>query len=142
MTSISKPLPNLEYAFHAPFWEGTRLGELRVQRCLGCGRHRSPPHPACPDCLSLETEWVAVEPRGTLFTWNISNQAMHPAFKDETPFAIVIVALSAAPGVRFLGRLVGADYQDLRADQPMEAVFEPVTDEVTLVNWRPAAAPA
>lgn len=137
MNAYLKPLPDLNYEFHAPFWEGTRQGELRVQRCADCGRFRWPPHPACPECLSLTTEWVAVEPRGRLFTWNISNQAMHPGFKDETPFAIVIVALDSAPGVRFLGRLVEADHRDLRPDQPLQAVFQPVNDEITLVNWRP-----
>ena len=136
----AKPLPAVSYQEHAPFWEGTRQGELRVQRCAECGRHRWPPHPACPECLSFATEWVAVAQRGRLYTWNICNQAMHPAFAEEVPFAIVIVELDEPRGIRFLGRLVGADSGDLRADLPMEAVFDPVTDEVTLVNWRPTSA--
>lgn len=137
MTAAERPLPNVEQVDHAPFWEGTRIGELRVQRCGDCGRLRWPPHPNCPACRSFATEWPAVAPRGRLFTWNICNQAMHPGFRDEVPFAIVIVALEAAPEIRFLGRLTGGDFRDLRPDQPLTAVFERMTDEVTLVNWQP-----
>ncbi len=138
MTTYDKPLPAVEYQEHAPYWEGTRQGELRVQRCADCGRLRWPPHPACPDCLSFATEWVAVTPRGRLYTWNICNQAMHPAFRDEVPFAIVIVELADQPAIRFLGRYVGSDFADLQAGLELEPVFEPVTEEVTLVNWRRA----
>lgn len=134
--SIARPLPQTDYPEHAPFWEGTRQGELRVQRCAACERFRWPPHPACSECLSFDTDWVAVAPRGTLYTWNICNQAMHPAFRDATPFAIVIVALDEAPGVRMLGRYMDGTLDDLRADLPLEADFERIDDDVTLVNWR------
>src|SRR5215469_9615448 len=32
------------------FWAGARQGELRIQRCGGCGALRHPPGPACPRC--------------------------------------------------------------------------------------------
>ena len=32
------------------FWAGTAVGELRVQRCDGCGTLRHPPGPMCPSC--------------------------------------------------------------------------------------------
>jgi hypothetical protein len=30
------------------WWEGVRANELLIQRCVGCGRLRHPPGPACP----------------------------------------------------------------------------------------------
>ena len=32
------------------FWAGTAAGELRIQRCDGCGALRHPPGPRCPSC--------------------------------------------------------------------------------------------
>ena len=32
------------------FWAGTAAGELRIQRCAGCGALRHPPGPMCPAC--------------------------------------------------------------------------------------------
>src|SRR5579859_2993127 len=32
------------------FWDGTRVGELRIQRCAACDARRHPPGPMCPSC--------------------------------------------------------------------------------------------
>ena len=53
-----RPLP-IPTAFTEPFWEGTRIGELRVQRCNACGHWRWTPQIACPRCLSEDAEWRA-----------------------------------------------------------------------------------
>ncbi len=37
------------------FWDGAAVGELRVQRCDGCGALRHPPGPMCPSCGALSS---------------------------------------------------------------------------------------
>ncbi len=45
--SYDKPLPQPDRD-SLPFWQGTRAGELRVQRCNACSRYRFPPRAAPP----------------------------------------------------------------------------------------------
>jgi uncharacterized OB-fold protein len=124
---------------HAPFWEGTRLDELRVQRCRECGAHRWPPRPRCAACGSFEVAWVAVPGRGTLFSWIVARQAFLPAFARRVPYVVAIVELDEPRGIRLLGNLVEVDPDGpLRPGLPLEVVFEIVTPEVTLPQWRPA----
>ena len=52
------------------FWEGCRLGELRVQQCSDCREVRFPPQPLCPACRSSKRDWVAVEGTGTVYTYS------------------------------------------------------------------------
>jgi len=44
---VMRPLVTPDTAF---FWDGTAVGELRIQRCSGCGTRRHPPGPMCPAC--------------------------------------------------------------------------------------------
>lgn len=132
-----KPLPDINYLDHKHFWEGTRQGELRIQRCSDCGTWRWFPRPMCPHCHSTRVEWQAVTPEGTLYSWIVVHHPMHPAFKHDVPYTLAIVELVHPPGIRFLGRVKDCDPEDLRIGLPMEAVFDRVTPEVTLVNWRP-----
>ncbi len=39
---------------NAHFWQGGRDGELRFQRCRGCGYFLHPPSVVCPKCLSKD----------------------------------------------------------------------------------------
>ena len=46
---------------NAAFWEGARIGELRVQRCVDTGRLIFPPRSRSPWGLHAEPAWeVAV----------------------------------------------------------------------------------
>jgi len=44
---VLRPVVTADTAF---FWDGTARGELRIQRCGGCGALRYPPGPMCPAC--------------------------------------------------------------------------------------------
>jgi uncharacterized protein len=53
---VPKPTPETEH-----YWEGTRLGELRIQRCNACGQAYFYPRPSCP--LLLVDRRVVAEKR-------------------------------------------------------------------------------
>ena len=53
-----RPVVNRDTEF---FWEGTARGELRIQRCGGCGALRHPPGPMCP---ALRGDEAGVRGRG------------------------------------------------------------------------------
>lgn len=137
MFQIDKPLPGITED-GAPFWAGTRQGELRVQRCGACGHLRFPPSILCPKCLSEDTTWVALSGRGSIYSFIIVHRPQHPGFFGDAPYNVAIVELEE--GVRLHSNVVECDDAELRIGLPLEVVFHKVDDEVTLPKFRPRRA--
>jgi uncharacterized OB-fold protein len=131
--AVPRPTPDTR-----PFWDGAAAGELRIQRCDGCGRHFFYPRPACPHCGSGDVAWVTATGRATLHSYVINHRPA-PGFEDEAPYVIAIVELEE--GVRMMSNLVGvpADPEHLPLDLPLRVVFEPRGD-VRLPLFTPAEA--
>jgi hypothetical protein len=133
-----KPLPDRQDPDTAQFWAGTDKDELHVRRCDDCSHHHWPPRVGCPYCGSGKLQWVRVAPKGKLFSWVVVHRSQTPGFEAETPYAVVLVALDDAPGVRMVGNLVDCPLDRIAAGLPVAAVFTKSADgSVTLVNWRP-----
>jgi uncharacterized protein len=139
-TPKPKPLPDTKDPDIGPFWTGTAAGKLQVKQCGACRRHHWPPRLGCPHCGSDKVAWVAVAPRGQVYSWTVVHRSQTQGFEPEVPYAVVLVALDEAPGVRMVGNLVDMKPDQLAAGSAVEAVFTPAGDgAVTLVNWRPAS---
>jgi uncharacterized OB-fold protein len=117
-----------------PFWEAARRGELRFQRCTACGAFRHYPRPLCPRCLSPAHEWSRSTGRGTVYTWTIVRGPTLPAFEAELPYNVVDVLMEE--GVHFVSQLLDCPPEAIRAGLPVEAVFVPASEEITLVKFR------
>lgn len=122
----------------APFYEAARRGELRFQRCADCGAWRHYPRPACPACLSRRVAWERVSGDGVVYTWTVVHGPTLPAFADAVPYNVVDVLLDE--GLHFVSQVLDCPPPALRAGLPVRAVFVPITDEITLVKFRPRAA--
>lgn len=135
MTGYARPLPVIT-ALNRPFWDASRAGRLVAQRCTSCGTWRFPPAPCCPECGSEQVEWAGLRGRGTVWSMCEFHRAYFKGF--ELPYNVALVALDEGP--RFYTNLVGIAYSLIRIGMPVEAVFNPVTDDVTLTTFRPVAA--
>jgi uncharacterized OB-fold protein len=124
--------PDINDPGTAPFWKGATDGKLVVQACTKCGYLRWPPGPLCNECLSPDTEWKAVSPTGTLWSYAVYHRAMNPKFKDQIPYTVALVELDDGP--RMYGRLV-ANAAKVEPGMPVRAVFQEVEPGVTFVNW-------
>lgn len=87
------------------FWDGLRVGELRIQRCASCGALRHPPRPMCGRCRSLESDHVVASGRGTVYSHVTHHHPPLPA--PAPPFVVVLVELDE--GVRLVSNLEGAE---------------------------------
>ena len=134
MFAIEKPLPRPSED-SAPYWEAARGGELRMQRCGGCGHVRFPPALLCARCLSEEAEWIRLSGRGTVFSWIIVHQSQYPAFNADTPYNVAIVELAEGP--RLHTHIIDCPNDQLRIGMPVEVVFHKINDEVALPKFRP-----
>jgi uncharacterized OB-fold protein len=119
-----------------PYWVAGRRRELAFQRCAACKTWRHPPGPMCPQCLSLEAEWAPASGRATLLSWVVVHPPVLPAWKERTPFVVVLV--QCEEGVRTMGNLLGATADDLRMDMPMVVDYAPSPDGDLVPQWRPA----
>ncbi|HJM76361.1 MAG TPA: OB-fold domain-containing protein [Dehalococcoidia bacterium] len=127
------PLPVPDEAT-APFWEACRDGELRIQRCTGCAVFRHPPQPMCRQCGSSEYEWTAVSGRGSVFSYIVTHQPIHPALADLVPHLVVLVELEE--GVRITSNVVECPPDEVAIGMPVEVTFERVNEEITLPKFR------
>jgi uncharacterized OB-fold protein len=135
-------LPDLEDEQTAPFWAGTARGELLVQQCSGCGRKRIPPRPMCPECRSLENEWVPLAGRGRVWSFVVPHGPLLPAYMEFVPYNVIVVELEEDPSLRLVGNLVesadgalnGVDPHSIEIGEPVRVVFSQV-DDVHLPRW-------
>ena len=81
---------------------------------------------------------MKVPPKGKVFSWTVVHRSQTPGFENETPYAVVLVELDEAKGVRMVGNLVEGASAGPTAGLAVEAEFTPSADgSVKLVNWKP-----
>lgn len=134
MSEYTRPIPMADEE-SGEFFEGARRHELMLMRCKSCGAWRLPSRPRCPDCWSTETEWAKASGRGTLYSFGIMHQKF-PGFENEVPYNYAIVELEEGP--RIVSDIAGVPNEELRVDMPVEAVFEDVAEDATVVRFRAA----
>jgi uncharacterized protein len=130
VSAVLRPQMNLDTEF---FWEGTKAGELRIQRCSSCGSLRHPPGPSCPACHAFERDFVVASGRGTVHSYVVHRHPPVPG--REVPFVLVLVDLDE--GVRMVGELLDGSPDDgVEIGAPVQVEMVIVDDELTLPAWR------
>ena len=119
------------------FWEGTRAGELRLQKCSACAQAYFPPRPFCPQCGSRDVAVIRASGRATLLSYVIHHRNV-PGFVP--PYSIAVVQLEEGP--RMMTNIVEVEQTPaaLRLDMPLEVVFQALNEEISLPLFRPAAS--
>jgi uncharacterized protein len=127
----AKPQPTPETAH---FWEGTRAGELRLQKCGACSHIYFPPRPFCPACASRAVSIFRASGRAKLYSYVISHRAA-PGFTP--PYSIAVVELEEGP--RMMTNIVNCPQTPdaLQLDMPVEVVFEALDETISLPHFRP-----
>ena len=137
-TASSPPLPRpISPEWTRPFWEAATRHELVMPRGKICDHLVFYPRSACPRCLSTHLAWVRVSGRGRLHTYTIVYQPANAAFRDDTPYIYAVVQLDEGP--RMVSNVVQCDLDAVTVDMPLEAIFDDVTPECTLVKFKPAS---
>jgi uncharacterized OB-fold protein len=117
------------------FWEGTRAGELRLQRCSACQKVYFPPRPFCPQCASAEVAVFRASGRATLYSYVIHHRAA-PGFVP--PYSIAVAQLEEGPRMMTNVVEVAQTPEALQLDMPLQVVFQRIDDDITLPLFRPA----
>ncbi len=80
---------------HDTFWSYCNQAELRLQRCVSCGRIQWPPTPMCNECLSDEFIWDAMSGRGTINTYCTFERPYYA--ECPPPWEAILVELEEGP---------------------------------------------
>ena len=117
------------------FWEGAKAGELRLQRCQTCREMYFPPRPFCPECGSRDVAVEKASGRATLHSYVINHL---PSPGREGPFAVAVVELEEGP--RMMSNILDCPQtpEALVLDMALEVMFEELTEEISLPQFRPA----
>ena len=128
----ARPVPTPETQH---FWEGTRKGELRLQRCSDCANAYFPPRPFCPGCGSRKVSVFAASGKAMLYSYVIHHRPV-PGFTP--PYAIAVVTLDEGP--RMMTNVLECPQtpEALQLDMRLEVTFEKLDDQITLPQFRPA----
>jgi hypothetical protein len=133
MSEYTKPLPKPSPTSR-PFWEAARKHELKLQQCDSCRRFIYYPRERCPHCFAERLTWKPVSGRGKVHSYTVVRRASSRAFADG-PYVLAIVELDEGP--RMTTNIV-APPEKVRVDMPVEVFFDDVTQEHTLVKFKPA----
>jgi uncharacterized protein len=126
---VLRPVVSPDTAF---FWAGTAAGELRIQRCEGCGQLRHPPGPRCPACGAAKPGYQVAAGTGEIYSYLVHHHPPVPG--KQLPIVVALVTLTE--GVRMVGELLGVPPGQVRIGLPVRAEFIQVDDELTLPAWR------
>ncbi|NKC10984.1 MAG: DNA-binding protein [Gammaproteobacteria bacterium] len=127
---VPVPTPETQH-----FWDGTKEGELRLQRCGSCSHIYFPPRPFCPECGSRAVCVFAASGKGTLYSY-IINHLPTPGF--EPPFAVAVVELEEGP--RMMSNILDCPPTPaaLQLDMALEVTYEKLNEDITLPQFKPA----
>ena len=135
MAEYAKPLPDVADPNMAPYWAAAKRHELRMQRCTSCEYVRFPAARHCPECLEENDEWVELSGQGTVWSFGVYHHVFNRAFADDIPYNVALVQLEEGP--RLVTNIVDVENEAIEMGMAVEVVFDDVTDEVTLVKFRP-----
>jgi uncharacterized OB-fold protein len=122
-----------------PYWEAIEQNRLVVQYCDACDAHQWGPEWICHRCHKFDLEYVEIEPKGKIYSWERVWHPVHPALQASCPYMVVLVELPGADNVRMVGNLLGDPLRPITIGEEVEAVFEhhkDVDPPYTLVQWK------
>jgi hypothetical protein len=120
-------LPALDERNRAWFTSGT----LALQACARCGAAQFPPEDACRACGGFELGARESAGRGRVESVAVVHRAVHPALASRVPYAVVLVSLDDAPGVRLLGNVLNRTHDRVAIGDRVRVVFEEARDPET-----------
>lgn len=101
---------------HIEYFQEAASGQLKLQKCNHCSLFRYPPGPLCPDCGESDMSWEGVSGKGTIHSYYYVPHAVNPAFRDWTPYPVILVEIDEQRGeptadrsIRITGNCIDAD---------------------------------
>jgi uncharacterized OB-fold protein len=131
--ALRKPLPSPD-GDTMDLWAGLRDGKLLLQHCGDCGNIQYYQQQMCRRCAGENLEHRPASGRGTVHSFSVVHRAPGPAFKDDVPYAVLLVELEEGP--RMISSYTGGPPEEVTFDMAVELVCDPVSEEISLPRFR------
>jgi uncharacterized OB-fold protein len=122
------PIPDAD---SQPFFDATREGKYLLRYCPVCSRYLAPAADVCDSCWGTDLEWRESSGKGTIYSFIINHQVIHPGFRDLGPYSVIIVELEEGPRVT---STYDGPNEEIEVDMPVKATFEDL-GEVTVPKF-------
>jgi uncharacterized OB-fold protein len=83
----------------------------------------------------VKSEERALSGRGTVYSWVMPRYPVIPGFEET----YIVAVIDLEEGIRMVSNLCEIDYDDVRADMPVELFFEEMQGGYRIPLFRPAA---
>ena len=116
----------------APFWEATAQGKLLLRQCKDCGSVNWYPRTICPECSSLNTEWIESSGRGEVYSFTNNT-------RGDGPYAganYVLAYVQLEEGPRIMTNIVDCDPADISVGSKVSVVFHDTGEGNALYRFR------
>jgi uncharacterized OB-fold protein len=130
-----KPLPTPD-ADTAALWRGLRNGQLLLQHCDDCGNVQFYQQGFCRHCSGENLRHRPASGRGKVHSFSVVHRAPGPAFKNDVPYAVLLVELAEGP--RMISTYTGGKADEVTFDMDVMLVCEPVSDDIALPRFKRA----
>ena len=104
-----------------PYWEGCRLGELRLQHCASCDQYQFYPRILCSHCSASDLSWRRVSGQAVVSSFTVVRRAVSPAY--AAPYVVALVTLDEGPCM--MTNIVIDDPQKVSVGAAVNVMFEP-----------------
>lgn len=132
---MKRPMPSPD-ADTAVFWRGLQCGGLLLQHCADCGNVQYYQQAMCRKCGGDNLTHRKASGRGKVHSFSIVHRAPGPAFKDDVPYAVLLVDLEEGP--RMISTYKGKSADEVSFDMDVVLVCEKINDKVTLPRFMQA----
>ena len=119
----------------APYWAAAKERTFLIRHCNVCRRNHFYPRHYCPHCWSDNCEWRPASGRGRVYSYTVIHHNDAPPFRDMLPYIVALIDLEET--VRVTSNIVECTPEVVHVGMPVEVVYEHITDEVTLPQFRP-----
>ena len=110
------------------------VGKTHVEPA--CGHVQLYQQSRCRACGSEALVHRAASGRGRVHSFSVVHRAPGPAFKDDTPYAVLLVDLEEGP--RMISTYTGGSPDEVTFDMNVMLVCERIDDSTTLPRFRRA----
>jgi uncharacterized OB-fold protein len=121
---IGRPTPVPDEA-SKPFFDAAREGKFLLKYCPTCNRYLTPAAEVCDTCFDYTLQWLPSSGKGTIYSFVLNHQVVHPGFKDLVPYSVIVVELEEGPRVT---STYDGPNDEIKVDMPVRVTFEELGD--------------
>lgn len=131
----NKPLPNPK-GISETYWKGLKEKKILIQHCTHCEDTIFYPRIVCPNCGNEDIEFREHGGEGEIYSFTVVHRSFVKGFSKEVPYIIALVKLDGG-NAKLMTNIVECNENEVEIGMRVKPVFTDVTDEITLLHFKP-----